>query len=380
MRDLTYVKLIFFGKKLDTELADAKYDGKINPLDFIQIKLIIVGKEKEITFIDSCERTVTVNKPLKRIVVLFSYTLELLRSIGVEENQIVGVESQISSSEFGGTKNYYKIYFPDYQDKPTLGDGHNPDCEAILNLHPDAVFLCAIPGREGNAIDVASDVLESAGITVLRFHGGVGGRKVPEEVIKLGYLFDKQKAEKFLDWYEGILNPIKEKVEKISEENKPKVYFESWKPYTAYSAYAFIERAGGKDILPNARGSIDPEAVIDRDPDIIIKMGFGDGYYADARDTTVFEETREEIMNRPELQNVKAVKEGRVYVFSGYLVTYMFGSSTDFLQIAYFAKWFHPDLFKDLDPKAIHQEYLTRFQGLDFDLDEKGVFVYPEPS
>jgi hypothetical protein len=45
MRDLTYVKLIFFGKKPETELADAKYDGKINPLDFIQIKLITVGKE-----------------------------------------------------------------------------------------------------------------------------------------------------------------------------------------------------------------------------------------------------------------------------------------------------------------------------------------------
>jgi len=42
------------------------------------------------------------------------------------------------------------------------------------------------------------------------------------------------------------------------------------------------------------------------------------------------------------------------------------------------AKWFHPDLFEDLDPKAIHQEYLTRFQGLDYDLDEHGVFVYPD--
>jgi hypothetical protein len=52
MRDLTYVKLIFFGKKPETELADAKYDGKINPLDFIQIKLIIVGKERELTYID----------------------------------------------------------------------------------------------------------------------------------------------------------------------------------------------------------------------------------------------------------------------------------------------------------------------------------------
>jgi iron complex transport system substrate-binding protein len=42
------------------------------------------------------------------------------------------------------------------------------------------------------------------------------------------------------------------------------------------------------------------------------------------------------------------------------------------------AKWFHPDLFKDLDPQSIHQEYLTRFQGLDYDLSKQGVFVYPE--
>ena len=68
MRDLTYVKLIFFGKKPETEFADAKYDGKINPLDFIQIKLIIVGKEKEITIVDSTDRIVTVKKPVKRVV------------------------------------------------------------------------------------------------------------------------------------------------------------------------------------------------------------------------------------------------------------------------------------------------------------------------
>ena len=32
---------------------------------------------------------------------------------------------------------------------------------------------------------------------------------------------------------------------------------------------------------------------------------------------------------------------------------------------------------EDIDPQAIHHEYLTRFQGLDYDLGEQGVFVYP---
>jgi iron complex transport system substrate-binding protein len=88
MRDLTYVKLIFFGKKPETELADAKYDGKINPLDFIQIKLIIVGKEKELTLVDSADKIKTVEKPITRIVTYNTNALETMRSIKVEKDKI----------------------------------------------------------------------------------------------------------------------------------------------------------------------------------------------------------------------------------------------------------------------------------------------------
>jgi iron complex transport system substrate-binding protein len=40
------------------------------------------------------------------------------------------------------------------------------------------------------------------------------------------------------------------------------------------------------------------------------------------------------------------------------------------------ATWFYPDLFPDLDPRAVHQQYLSEFQRLDYDLDEHGMFVY----
>lgn len=42
--DVTYIKLIIFGKKSPTELADANQDGKINVGDVIQDKLIILRK------------------------------------------------------------------------------------------------------------------------------------------------------------------------------------------------------------------------------------------------------------------------------------------------------------------------------------------------
>jgi iron complex transport system substrate-binding protein len=97
MRDLTYVKLIFFGKKPETELADAKYDGKINPLDFIQIKLIIVGKEKELTLVDTLGKAVTVHKPVKRIIVIADTQADVIRVLGAVDRE--GQATTLSSDE-----------------------------------------------------------------------------------------------------------------------------------------------------------------------------------------------------------------------------------------------------------------------------------------
>ena len=390
MRDLTYVKLIFFGKKPETELADAKYDGEINPLDFIQIKLIIVGKEKELTIIDSADRIVNVKKPVKRIIVTYRHPLELLRSLNVPKDRIVGVESLIQSSGEPPYGVNYKVFFPEFQDVPTVGIVWTPDVEAILNLDPDVVFLIYYPWFASiSSVDKAQDELESAGITVIRTYAAVGRGIFNEEAIgevnKLGYVFDKRnEAEEFLDWYVSTMNTIKERVENMPEEDKPKVYLESTERYNTVfgEPYPSITTAGGKNIF-KTKGVIDPEAVMERDPDIIVKVsswGAG-GYDVNVGDTEELKKVREEIMHRPELQNVGAVKNGRVYLISGYIIPWgPAAGARGFLLPIYIAKWFHPDLFKDVDPKAIHQEYLTRFQGLDIDLDEKGVFVYPEPS
>ena len=371
MGDVVYTKLAIFGKKPKTKLCDAKYDGRINVLDVIQTKLIILGKEKELTIVDTADRIVTVKKPVKTIVMLTSATLETLRTLKVPEDIIVGV------TEYVATDFYFRQFIGEAL---SVGTGSNPDVEAILNLHPDAVFRSASTRRVNDTIQ---NILESAGITVLYFKC----QKLEiysKEAEKLGYIFDKEEeTEEYLDWLEKLVKSIKEKVEEsIPEEDKPKVYYESYKSYTHYGEYAYITPAGGEDIIPDVYGSVDPEAIIDRDPDIIVKVAYRvGGYELDADDTTELEEIREEIMSRPELQNVKAVKKGKVYTITVHLLSYLYGSGCRYpIHIAYLAKWFHPELFEDLDPKAIHQEYLTRFQGLDIDLDEKGVFVYPEPS
>jgi iron complex transport system substrate-binding protein len=374
MRDVTYIKLVIFGKKPATDFADANYDGKISMLDIGQTKLIILGKEKELTIIDSVDRIVTVKKPLRRIVLTHPHVLETLRAIKVPKDIIVGYAAEKMDTAF----------FSEFSDVPSIGWRWTPTVEEVIKLKPDAVIIF---GRAHVNLDPVQDVLESTGITVLRFCCN-DRNTYPDEVEKLGYIFDKHdEAEELLDWRENILNSIKEKIDTIPEEDNPKVYFEtgfSDESYSVYGMYNYadIAMAGGKDIFDEeVNGVVNPEAVVDRNPDIIIKLASWEvgGYDVDAEDTAELEEAKTEVMSRDILQNTPAVKDKKIHIMTVHVVSfYPVSGCRDFIKIAYMAKWLHPDRFDDLNPKAIHQEYLTRFQGLDIDLNEKGVFVYPE--
>ena len=374
MGDVVYTKLAIFGKKPKTELCDAKYDGRINVLDVIQTKLIILGKEKELTVVDTKERIVTLKKPLKRIVIPYRFTLETLRTLKVPKEIMVGVDSYIYRYP-------YEPYFAEFMDITPVS---SQDPESIITLHPDAAFVTA--GSSRYSITPTIVACEAAGIPVFRSYSNVGGGTefYMEEITKLGYIFDKKKeAEEYIDWYESILNSIKEKVEKIPEEDKPKVYLSHGRYRLESNMCGHAEMAGGKDIFSDleygdADMVIDAEAVVVRDPHIIVQTEMrAGGYQLNVGDTAKLQEIREEIMSRPEMQKVTAVEEGRVYIIGGSILGYGATSGCRcFVTILYLAKWFQPELFEDINPKAIHQEYLTRFQGLDIDLDEKGVFVY----
>ena len=374
MRDLTYVKLIFFGKKPETELADAKYDGKINPLDFIQIKLIIVGKEKELTVVDSADRIVTMKKPIERVVVLNPETIEVMRSIKAAD-KIVGVSGSTAKD---------KVFFPEFYGFPSVG-GWPPDIEQILKLEPDVVFYYTISKHLPDMQDKLGDI-PLVGMDCYK------PKRYVEDIRKLGYIFErKEEANEFIDFYNGYMDKINEKVKQLSEDEKPKVFFEYKYDETPYRTvgpgsgyHQKIVIAGGNNIFDDLSSSsavVDPEAVITRNPEIIVLRpkvpgGYGYGYDLDVENTAELEAFREEIMSRPELAKVEAVENEKVYIATMTVL----GGARYFVGVGYLVKIFHPDLFEDLDPRAIHQEYLTRFQGLDYDLEKKGVFVYPEPS
>jgi iron complex transport system substrate-binding protein len=171
-----------------------------------------------------------------------------------------------------------------------------------------------------------------------------------EETKKLGYMLGRmEEAEEFIDFYGGWLGTIEERVEKLSDEDNPRVYFELFRPYLAPTKMSNFGKklvmAGGYNIfgeeLGGAWGSVavDPEAVIDRDPEIIVRVAHWDigGYALDSEDTTVLSDIRDEIMNRPELAHVSAVKNGKVYIITDHTIG---GPARHFIGIGYLAKWF----------------------------------------
>lgn len=372
--DVGYVQGVIQGTKDETELSDANYDGVVNEDDVAQIEAIIAGEETELTYLDFTGRVVTVKKPVERIVMLgVGEQAEALRILD-SMDKVVGV------GEHFFNRDYTKALFPEFKDLPNVGAWDN--YEAILSQNPDSVVVYSW-------YNPADSEMENnlPGVTILRFDFYRGGIML-DEMKKFGYVLDRrEQAQDYIDFFEEYVGGIYERVKDLPEEERPSVYQESatvpYKTFNAEGGATYqIEMAGGRSISSGLTGlatgavEVDPEWVVSQNPGFIIKMagwGSSGGGYAEGNSSGL-EELRTEIMNREGLKFTDAVVEGKVYVIS-YDVLYPPCMPAS---IAYMAKWFHPDLFEDIDPREIHQEYLDKFhENLGWNVYESGVFVYP---
>nr|CBH40043.1 putative iron(iii) ABC transporter, solute-binding protein [uncultured archaeon] len=384
MRDTTYIKLVIFRKKPETKLADANYDGKVSMLDVGQTKLIILGKEKKLTFIDIFGEAETVNKPIKRLANLGSAGTPVTRMLGARDILVA-----IGNYRFSTMPTFY----PEICNLLVVGSGP-PDCdyEMILSLEPDAVQTnLELTNAKLEQKRIFEEKLPGIPLICLNMRQT---EVFPENLRTYGYILDREnEAEEFIDWFEGYVDTFKTRTEGLSEHEKPRFYFEvgSYKgPYHAIgsgSSYVLpVLWAGGRNILdelvdPGDPGytwavEVDPEWVIERNPEFIFVRQFEPGGY-ESDDPSEFVATRQEILDRPELANVDAVKNKRVYVPYARL---MVDASTSIISTAYMAKLLHPELFKDMDPEAMHQEYVDKFCYVDFDVRGHGVYFYPPPE
>ncbi|OFV68666.1 MAG: periplasmic binding protein [Candidatus Syntrophoarchaeum caldarius] len=345
--------------------------------DVTQTELTILGRDKTLTVIDDTGETVTLSEPVESFVYHGhnAYVYETLRAIGAAD-RIVGVSDRFVTP---GKCRYSEAYFPELLVGCTnVGLLKSPDYEVVNTLRPDLVI---------SDEEKYYDRTKTPGIPVIALD--VKMEQFTENTMKYGYIFDKvEEAEEYINWRNGWRDTIEERTAGLSEDEKPLVYFgATYTPGSTttaiYAEYrgALVRLAGGKNLgdeLPGAVGynKIDPEWIIDRNPDVAI-FAAGNTYCGyDIDDTSAMAAFSADFLNSPNFAEVNAVTNKQVYIIN--FPHFVVGGASGMLASAYFAKWLHPDLFEDMDPQEIQQEFITEFQHIDFDVEEHGTFVYPE--
>ena len=389
MQDVTYTELIILEYRDQTELSDAKHDNKINMQDVTQIELVILGKEKELTLLDSDDRIVTIQKPTDRIVIYHHQCAEMLQILDVDD-KVVGVRDTFEAQV---------RRFPVISTKPSIGNGGSPDIEAILSVDPDIVLAYTFYPTHELLDDKLPDHIAvlRMGCTGIGELGGLEGiEAVREEVIKFGYIFDAMdEAERYLEWHDRCVDGIIERVSEIPDDERLRVFVESSGGSettrtgigAGHPAHGLCLLAGGINMgagcIPSdpggsscEYGDIEVEWILDQNPEVILGRAMGSGirpYELD--DNTLLSAYYNEIRGLPGFENVAAVKNDRVYLITNdHAITPNYPSA-----LATMVKWFYPDRFEDVDPQAIHQEYMD-LMDISFDVYEQGTFVYPELS
>jgi iron complex transport system substrate-binding protein len=372
--DIEYVEAVIKGTNAATNLTDANYDGNIDEGDIEQIRNIIEGTDDKITFIDYDGSVETVHKPVNKIIATYSYHAWALSMLGADD-KIVAIDETVKEDQD-------KI-FPKTRDLPSIGSWSEYDAEKMLELKPDVVLIYTRDWlTEGSNPNLEKTIEASYPNCTVFACMPRDIALMKSEMAKLYYVIGaKETGNELFEWIDSYLGPISEKVNELSDEDKPRV-FRTDNDQTFFHTYTgnskewelILEKAGGVNVAKDLEGDfveIEPEWIIESNPDIII-VGDSKVIGYSRNNTTSANAYWEGLLNNAAINTTNAARDGQVYLMDS-----KFTMTEWFIGLPYLAKLLHPDLFEDLDPEAIHQEYLNRIRGLDYDLDQEGVFIYP---
>ena len=320
----------------------------------------ITLKKEMVTIIDEAERHVDVPYQPERIVCLVPSVAEVICAFG-ESDKIVA-------------RSYECNFPPLLEDKTNVGSARKPNIELLLKQEPDVVIA-----RTGTLFkQELREKLEAAHIPVIQFRSlelDTVLAMIEQMELMLG---KKDEARELAGFVENYTNLVEERVGGLRPEEKPLVLFQSmghiyWSNNSETAGHRRIIFSGGTNIAaeePVKIPHLSAEWVLEKNPDITVYS------YLKAKESTEVPllddmiAIRDALLAKTGFKEIKAVKEGKVYIIDSRLIT----GPRSIIGLLYYAKWFHPDLFQDIDPEAIHKEMLQRF----FRLELKGVWGYPD--
>lgn len=238
-----------------------------------------------IRIVDDAGDTVALARPARRVVSLIPASTELLFAIGAGP-QVVG-------------RTAWCDYPAEALAVTNLGDGLQPNLEAVLAAEPDLVVLYHSAQNAAAAEQLRTHGIATAQLATDRL------ADVPRHARTLGLLLGREEAADSLSARFGrALAGVD-----ATDAGGPSVLILAWnQPPIAIGAGSFlselVDRAGGRNLfadLPSASAPVSLEAIAARDPDLVLVVGEGSPGFA----------------SRPEWQVVRAVRERRFVRVNG---------------------------------------------------------------
>jgi iron complex transport system substrate-binding protein len=201
-------------------------------------------------------------------------------------------------------------------------------------------------------------------------------------------------ADAYAAWWTGIVDRVRTRLAAAKQPPTPAFlwrapgYLDCCATFTsATNLGQLVTAAGGENIadrmLSTKQGVLSPEAVLSRNPAVVLATGANWAPRTPAKPGTFVplgytenpaaasQQLRSIVDRQPGFGRLGAVQQHRTYV----VWHHFYDSPYNALALEWFAKWMHPDLFRDVDPDASMRELHQKFLPVDY----SGAFWAPLP-
>ncbi|KAB0495050.1 iron complex transport system substrate-binding protein [Pseudomonas vancouverensis] len=334
-----------------------------------------------VTVTDLLGRQVKVNIPVRRVILGEGRQLYLVAALDTQNpiQRIVGWRKDLIQSD-PDTYGAYLRQFPAIAQIPTFGGFEDGtfDIEQAISQQPDVIIL-NIEAQHATEDARYIEKLDALGIPVVYVDFRNNPMQNTEPTMRLfGQLFRKEdRAEAFIAYRNQQIRRVTDVIA-AHQPPRPKVFIERIGGYTDDCCLSFgdenfgrfVELAGGdniaKGIIPNTFGQLNAEQVVVANPDQVVITSANwqafapGGHWVGVGPGADLNEARRKLAwytARPAYTGIKAQDS---QAFHG-IWHQFYNSPYQFFAIQQFAKWFHPQLFADLDPDASFREFHERF-------------------
>ncbi|MCO5966582.1 ABC transporter substrate-binding protein [Sinorhizobium meliloti] len=340
-----------------------------------------VAGQTPTTVTDIAGREVTVNAPVKRILLGEGRQLYLIASLEPKDPlaRIVAWRNDLIEAD-PATYAQYLEAFPKLAKLPAFPGQENGllDIESTIVQKPDVVLLNLEAMRSNEDVNYIEKLAELK-IPVLYIDFRHYPLKNTEPTIRLlGKIMGREaRAEEIIAFRDQAMTRVADVIAQAKPE-RPRVFIERIGGYADDCCLSFgaenfgkyVELAGGhnigSDVLPSTFGQLNPEQVIAANPEhVVVTSADWEAYVPGGHwiplgpgaDPKVTREKLEWFTSRSAYTNISAQKTQN---FHG-IWHQFYNSPYEFFAVQQLAKWFHPELFADLDPDATFAEYHRRF-------------------